>query len=248
MRSSIALALAALSIASTSAQPNHAHRRLHNRAATVASILSDKAILQGQNSPTGSIRLGGGGDYEVEFTNDSDENELVLLVWNMAAGGSEYSGNAITSCSWCNGQAPAISVPLTKSTNGQNNSVTVSFDSGLSGGWGAAYSDTPSTMDVQGSGGQLPNTIQEFTFSPTGVVDTSREIYPQGHDVAAQGPECGTSTSECVFTCDDSDAACTYGYLLHNCAGPGQQGDNTQSGGCAAGQPGQSKWTVSFKN
>ena len=243
MRSFVTLALAALSASTALAQPSNAHRRIHQRAANVANILSSKAILQGQNAPSGPIRLGSGGDYEVEFSNGSDEPELVLVVWNMNKGGT-YAGNAITSCSWCNGQAPAISMPLTKSAN-----VTVSFDSGVSGGWGAVYSDTPSTMDVEGSGGQLPNTIQEYTFSPEGVVDTSLEVYSTGHKVEAQGPLCGTSNTECVFSCNDASAEmCTYGYTLHNCAGAGQQGDNTQNGGCSAGQPGQSKWTVSFKN
>ena len=245
----IPLALTALSLSTALAQPNHAHRMMHRRAASFANFLSSKAILPGTNSKSAPIRLAAGGDYEVEFTNNSDDDEIVLLVWNMADGGGTYSGNAITSCSWCSGVAPAISVPLKKPTADANNSIIVSFDQGISGGWGAAYQDTPSTMDVVNGGGQLPNTIQEYTFTPDGVVDTSLEIYSKGHGVSAQGPVCSTSSNECVFTCDDTSAtSCTTGYLLHNCHAEGQQGEGTVNGGCAAGQPGQSKWTVSFQN
>ncbi|KAI9677227.1 MAG: hypothetical protein M1822_008176 [Bathelium mastoideum] len=240
----------ALSISAALAHPNHALRHLHNKRTTaMANILDKSAILTGTNADSGPIRLGGSGDYVVDFVNDSDEDTIVLLVWNMASGGSEYSGNAITSCGWCKGVAPAISAPLHKnSSSGAANVVSVAFDSGISGGWGAAYTDTPSTLDVQGSGGQLPNTIQEFTWGEQGVVDTSLEVYSKGHSVHAKGPVCSTSNTECNFACDDASAlSCEFGYTLHNCAGTGQIGDNTQSGGCSAGPVG-SKWKVSFKN
>lgn len=159
-----------------------------------------------------SVWIGDSGDYTNEFINNSDDS-ILLTIW-----GSDGS--------WVN-----VKQPLVTMTIASGESQTVSFANGVSGAWSAIYSDT-SLVD-----GQVSNTWGEFTFSEEGVVDVSREVNMNGHDMEIVGPSCTTNMTTCVFVCDSGDS-CETGYSLQNCENGSQEGANygtyngAASGGC----------------
>ncbi len=163
-------------------------------------------------SDNGGVWLGTGGTYENEFTNAASES-VILVVWGPDA-------------SWVNANKPLITVSLAA-----GESTTVSFASGSIGAWSAVYSDT--TM----VNGQISNTWGEYTFSPEGVVDVSREVNMSGHSMSVVGPECTTDMSTCVFVCASGNT-CLTDYELLNCAAGSQSGaqygtyGGLPSGGC----------------
>ena len=188
---------------------------------SVASLLeADSATLTslgcqlGVNaaSDNGGVFLGTGGTYQNEFTNAAGE-PVILVVWGPDA-------------SWVNANKPLITVSLAA-----GESTTVSFASGSIGAWSAVYSDT-TMVD-----GQISNTWGEYTFSPEGVVDVSREVNMSGHSMSVVGPECTTDMDTCVFVCTSGNT-CLTDYALLNCAAGSQSGaqygtyGGMASGGC----------------
>jgi len=163
-------------------------------------------------SDNGGVFLGTGGTYQNEFTNAAGE-PIILVVWGPDA-------------SWVNANKPLITVSLAA-----GESTTVSFASGSIGAWSAVYSDT---IMVDG---QVSNTWGEYTFSPEGVVDVSREVNMSGHSMSVVGPECTTDMDTCVFVCTSGNT-CLTDYELLNCAAGSQSGaqygtyGGMASGGC----------------
>lgn len=155
--------------------------------------------------------IGTDGDYTNEFSNDSGE-DLILAVWGPWR-------------SWLNAHPPAISVSMPAGTK-----KIISFASGSSGAWSAFYSDTPS-VNTADTNGQLSNTWGEYTFSPQGVVDVSREVHAHGHgmEVVNNVNSCVTNMDQCVFKCNDAAAEkCTTGYSIQNCGAL----SGSMNGGC----------------
>jgi hypothetical protein len=156
--------------------------------------------------------VGSDGPYTNTFTNNAGES-IVVVVW-----GPEGS--------WVNVAAPLITLSLAPGAV-----ETVSFAEGLSGAWSAIYSDTASVN------GQISNTWGEFTFSPLGVVDVSREVNMNGHGMTINGPLCTTDMDTCVFKCSSGDV-CITDYVLLNCDNGSQEGaqygtyGGYPSGGC----------------
>lgn len=165
----------------------------------------------------GGVWIGPDGPYTNEFTNNAGE-DLILAIWGAAG-------------SWVNRNTPLIthSLPI-------GSSVTISFATGQSGAWAAVYADT-TLFD-----GQIINTWGEYTFSPDGVVDVSREPDMNGHGMSIVGPQCTSDMNTCVFQCKDGATSCETDYELLNCAPKSQPGaqyglfDGNASGGC--GWPG----------
>jgi hypothetical protein len=183
--------------------------------ASHVSKLADMGVKAAINAltPGNGIWIGSDGPYTNEFTNASPE-DIILVVWGAAG-------------SWINAIAPSVTVSLSP---GQ--STTLSFANGVSGAWSGVYSDT------QMVNGQIANTWGEFTFSPMGVVDVSREVYMKGRSMTIQAPTCTSDMNRCVFVCGNGEDSCMYGYKLLNCDASSQQGaqygqDNgADSGGC----------------
>lgn len=180
-----------------------------------SSLISSLGLVAGginAMSDNGAVWLGNDGPYTNEFTNGSPDN-VVLVIWGPAA-------------SWVNVNQPLVTVSLAP---GQNQ--TVSFANGAVGAWSAIYPDTALVN------GQVSNTWGEFTFSPEGVVDVSREVNMNGHAMTIVGPQCTTDMSTCVFVCSSGDV-CMYDYQLLNCAPGSQPGAQygtyfgAPSGGC----------------
>jgi hypothetical protein len=159
-----------------------------------------------------SAWIGSDGAYTNTFTNNAGES-LILVIW-----GPEGS--------WVNVAAPLITLSLAP-----GDVETVSFATGLSGAWSAIYSDTASVN------GQISNTWGEFTFSPSGVVDVSREVNMNGHGMVINGPTCTSDMDTCVFQCSSGDV-CMTDYVLLNCDNGSQEGatygmfGGYPSGGC----------------
>jgi hypothetical protein len=111
-------------------------------------------------------------------------------------------------------------------------SQIISFASGSIGAWSAIYSDTTTYY------GQIVNTWGEYTMSPMGVVDVSREVNMSGHTMSIAGPQCTTDMNTCVFVCGDGSNSCMTNYELLNCAAGSQPGaqygtyGGFPSGGC----------------
>lgn len=185
--------------------PNHTyvHRNLQSTellTSTDTARLEGMGCLIGQNSLSAGSQawIGSDGIYTNEFSNDSD-NDLILIVWGVAA-------------SWVNVHIPLITISLP-----QQASQTISFASGMSGAWSAVYSDTE-MID-----GQIANTWGEYTFGETGVVDVSREVNMLGHPLSIVGPMCTANITTCVFLCTSGDR-CTTDYTLQNCENGSQAG------------------------
>jgi hypothetical protein len=191
------------------------------RAAALSSVDSAKLISMGVNSalgvnswaPTSNVWLGQGGPYQNELINNSGQ-DLIVVFWGVAG-------------SWVNAVQPAITVSIPN-----NGTQWVSFASGASGAYTAVYPDT--TM----VNGQISNTWVEYTMGQYGVVDISREVNMNGHNMQIQGPNCVSNMNTCVFKCPPGQSVCTYGYILENCENGSQIGANygtyagAPSGGC----------------
>lgn len=182
--------------------------------ATATSKLSSLGCLAGSNAvaDNGAVWIGAGGAYTNTFTNNAGE-DLILVVWGPDA-------------SWVNANKPLVTLDLPAGS-----SQLVSFASGAIGAWSAVYADTPMVM------GQISNTWGEYTMSPEGVVDVSREVNMNGHGMSIVGPQCTTDMNTCVFVCS-SGTVCMTDYELLNCAGGSQPGaqygtfGGFPSGGC----------------
>lgn len=181
---------------------------------TSASKLATLGCQTGVNavSNNGGVWLGGGGAYTNTYQNNAGE-DLIIVIWGPDA-------------SWVNAHQPLITVDLPA-----GGSQLVSFASGAIGAWSAVYSDTVT------SNGQISNTWGEYTFSPEGVVDVSREVNMSGHGMSIVGPQCTTDMDTCVFVCSTGDV-CMTNYELLNCAAGSQPGaqygtyGGFPSGGC----------------
>ena len=164
-------------------------------------------------SEGGGVWIGSDGPYTNEFINSSGE-DIVLVIWGPAG-------------SWVNVDQPLITHSLPPGT-----SVTISFATGQSGAWTGIYGDTELVN------GQVCNTWGEYTFSPEGVVDVSKEPNMNGHSMEVVGPVCTTNMDTCVFQCTGGATSCEFGYELLNCTPGSQAGaqygvyDGNPSGGC----------------
>jgi hypothetical protein len=167
--------------------------------------------VNGGSSDAG-VWLGADGPYTNEFNNESGQ-DLVLVVWGPDG-------------SWVNVKQPLVTASIANGT-----STTVSFANGQSGAWSAIYDDTEMLN------GQISNTWGEYTFSPMGVVDVSREPNMDGKKMTIVGPKCVTDMDTCVFVCNEGKI-CMTGYELKNCAPGSQPGAQygtyfgAASGGC----------------
>lgn len=156
------------------------------------------------------VWIGADGPYTNEFTNHAAE-PLVLTVWGPQG-------------SWVNAVQPLVTHSLAVGA-----SITLSFAAGQSGAWAAVYPDTQLSM------GQVANTWGEYTMSPDGVVDVSREVNMNGHGMEIVGPVCTANLKTCAFQCKGGAASCWLEYELVNCSGPGAQSGTfygAPSGGC----------------
>ena len=200
--------------ASNVADQSHRKRAAAITDADVAKLSALGVLSSGVNSyaPNGAVWLGDSGAYKSEFSNQSGQ-DLILVVWGVAG-------------SWVNVVQPQITASIPA---GQ--SIWLSFADGVSGGFTAVYGDT------QLVNGQLSNTWGEFTFGQWGVVDVSREVKMDGHNLSIVGPSCTTDMNTCVFVCSTGNV-CMFDYLLVNCENGSQPGANygihegAPSGGC----------------
>ena len=179
-----------------------------------ATKLAGLGCQTGKNAmaDNGAVWIGGGGAYTNTFNNNAGQ-DLTLVIWGPDA-------------SWVNANQPLVTVDIPAGSN-----QLISFASGAIGAWSAVYSDTVM------SNGQISNTWGEYTMSPEGVVDVSREVNMNGHGMSIVGPQCTTDMNTCVFVCS-SGTVCMTNYELLNCAAgsqPGAQYGNFggfPSGGC----------------
>ena len=191
-----------------------AERDVSGLSSTSASQLATLGCQTGVNavSDNGGVWLGGGGAYTNTYQNIAGQ-DLIVVIWGPDA-------------SWVNVNQPLITVDLPA-----GGSQVVSFASGAIGAWSAVYSDTVM------SNGQISNTWGEYTFSPEGVVDVSREVNMNGHGMSIVGPQCTTDMNTCVFVCSYGDV-CMTDYELLDCAAGSQPGaqygtyGGFPSGGC----------------
>jgi len=232
MRCSIAAVLATFLAGQAAAASLHGHQHFHTKkeaqpsamevgvakrdllTGDAISKLASLSILPGLNGLVASATawIGTGGDYTNTFTNNAGE-DLILIIWGPAG-------------SWVNVNEPLITLSMAPGAVQE-----ISFAAGLSGAWSAVYSDTE-MVD-----GQVSNTWGEFTFTPEGVVDVSREVNMEGHGMSVVGPSCTTNMTSCVFVCS-TGLSCWTEYLLQNCDNDSQIGaqyglfDGLPSGGC----------------
>ncbi|KAK8151033.1 hypothetical protein IWX90DRAFT_498879 [Phyllosticta citrichinensis] len=243
------IATAAMAATGAAAAHQHSHARLHDRRAAreaelkvgaelkAANNLQDRSVVGdvllavedqvkvlakglasiGQNavsSANAEVWIGSDGKWTNTYHNQADD-DCVLVVWGSAG-------------SWVNAKAPLVTVSIPA---GQNK--TLSFADGASGAWAVMYNDTELIN------GQISQTWGEYTFGEYGVVDVSREVNMQGHNMTIQTPNCVTDMETCVFVCKDtSSISCWLEYELKNCENGSQEGANkgtyagADSGGC----------------
>ena len=181
-------------------------------ASKLLSTMAFTALGQNAAGNNGAVWLGDDGAYTNEVTNDSGE-DLIFIQWGPMG-------------SWVNAVAPLITVSLAP-----GESTTISMANGQSGAFSAIYSDT------QMLDGQVSNTWGEYTTTPEGVVDVSREPNMSGHNMTIVGPQCTTDMDTCVFLCSSGNV-CMDGYILQDCAPGSQPGaqygtfGGSPSGGC----------------
>lgn len=179
------------------------------------SILSSLGALPGINSfvRTSNIWIGTDGDYTTEFTNES-EQDVVLVCWGPAG-------------SWINAVAPLVTTSVAKGT-----STIISFAEGASGSCAGVYPDT--TM----VNGQISNTWFEYTFAdPWSTVDVSRLVNMNGKGMTIVTPGCVSDMNTCVFVCKNGEASCWLEYELLNCnaSNGGGTGADASLGGADSG-------------
>ncbi|KAL1641270.1 hypothetical protein SLS58_006172 [Diplodia intermedia] len=223
------MALGALAATGTMAS-SRSHARLHREhearsvddrgllldAIHEAKLLTLGLIAIGKNalsSADAQVWVGDDGDYTNEYSNQSDE-DIVLVVWGPAA-------------SWVNTQDPLVTISLPAGTN-----KTLSFANGASGAWAAVYEDTSLVN------GQISETWGEYTFGEWGCVDVSREVNMKGHNMSIDTGNCISDMETCVFQCKDGAESCWQEYELLNCENGSQEGatygtfDGAPTGGC----------------
>jgi hypothetical protein len=192
---------------------------------TSTSFLSALGVKSAVSNGVGWI--GPDGAWTVDFFNSAGV-DLILTVWGTQ--------------SWVNANNPSVLITLPV-----GGVTTVSFNNGASGAFAAFYPDTDLRM------GQVNNTWGEFTFESGGVLDVSREVNMDGHDMTIVTPTgCISDKNTCVFVCLPEDGnSCWQRYQLNkssdpNCIkgyDPAMGGD---SGGCSVGQTNSGKVTVTF--
>src|SRR5256714_8961716 len=114
-------------------------------------------------SNNGAVWIGPGDAYTNTFTNNAGEH-LILVIWGPDA-------------SWVNADHPLVTMDLPASS-----SQLISFASGAVGAWSSIYPDTVM------SNGQISNTCGEYTMSPDGVIDVSREVNMNDHGMSIVVP------------------------------------------------------------
>ncbi|KAK7545280.1 hypothetical protein IWX49DRAFT_432328 [Phyllosticta citricarpa] len=242
------IATAAMAATGAVAAHQHSHARLHDRRAAreaelkigaelkaanelkerslgsvllavadEAKIIAKGLVAIGENavsSGSSLVWIGSDGKWTNTYHNQADE-DCVLVVWGSAG-------------SWVNAKAPLVTVSIPAGEN-----KTLSFADGASGAWAVMYEDTELVN------GQISQTWGEYTFGEYGVVDVSREVNMQGHNMTIQTPNCVTDMETCVFVCKDpSSISCWLEYELKNCENGSQEGANkgtyagADSGGC----------------
>jgi hypothetical protein len=179
-----------------------------------ASRLAALSCLPGINSysDNGGVWIGSGGAYTNNFVNAAGQ-DLILAIWG-------------PDMSWVNVNQPLVTLDLPAGA-----SQIISFASGSIGAWSAIYPDTTTYY------GQIVNTWGEYTMSPMGVVDVSREVNMSGHPMSIVGPQCTADMDTCVFECSSGNS-CMTNYELVNCQAGSQPGaqygtyGGFPSGGC----------------
>jgi hypothetical protein len=179
-----------------------------------ASRLAALSCQTGINSysDNGGVWIGSGGAYTNNFVNTAGQ-DLILVIWGPDA-------------SWVNVHQPLVTLDLPAGA-----SQIISFASGSIGALSAVYADTTTYY------GQIVNTWIEYTMSPMGVVDISREVNMSGHSMSVVGPQCTTDMDRCVFVCLSANS-CMTDYELLNCQAGSQPGaqygtyGGFPSGGC----------------
>ncbi|KAF2148254.1 hypothetical protein K461DRAFT_282682 [Myriangium duriaei CBS 260.36] len=280
---SAALSAALFSQAALAATIGHSHGHMHRRVAaphpalkekrttavnfmstTDVSYLQSKNILIGANEAcateaTNAVTVGStGGPFVVEFTNNHDE-DIVLVVWSGKTAGQWGAIDA----TFIGAQQPDVTHTLQSNT-----STWVSFDpakapggTAVSGGWGAVYPG----KGLSAVSGQLDNTIGEYTFSTANsfsTTDVSRLIQMKGNSMEIENylnkadadddstnPACASTMDKCAFVCDDKSVlSCMFGALVDCVAGAaGNTADASgQDGGCAGMSASGGYMKVSF--
>ncbi|KAF2193941.1 hypothetical protein K469DRAFT_709425 [Zopfia rhizophila CBS 207.26] len=193
----------------------------------VSSLLSKMKISgvgQNDKSNNGKMWIGDSSDWKTTFTNDKDE-DVVLLCW--ASNG--FTGMTLN----VNKPAISISIPSGKSQ-------TISFAPNVPGACAPAYKDT-----TLANFGGVDNTWFEYTFGNNGAFDITRNVKMQGNNISAKGSKCTSDMETCVFKCTGGQQSCEKGYDLFNCGASNGGGGGYDpvmqgtGGGCAMGASGE---------
>lgn len=220
--SAVASSASAKSTGSSNSLTNVVNNAVGDVAGMVKSLSSNGAGLsvKAAEPNTGFCSEGSNGPYVVQAKNNKN-TDMMLVIWNANNGySSSFVGKGV--------QAPVMTVVI-----GAGKTQAISFQSGASGSMAPVWSSTaPTTM------GQISNTWLEFTFSPTGVVDVSREVDMGGDSIATTvgSNGCKSDMQTCSFQCVDGSNSCVDSYQLKNCDAnsmPGAQSSSTgKDGGC----------------
>lgn len=185
---------------------------------------------QGKNSKSNKdkIWIGGDGKNTFKFTNSASKPSnapVTLVLWYNAP--NDYQS------SFMNVRQAHITYSLPK----VGDSVTISLDNGVSGGWSTLVNEATTLSQY----GQIYNTWGEFTTGGYATVDVSREVNMGGNTmsvrVAANG--CTSNMDKCVFKCKSGNTCGAKDtYNLVDCANGSQPGatygtrDGQPEGGC----------------
>jgi hypothetical protein len=195
--------------------------------------LGFKALGVNANSNNGACWIGSDG-ANVHTVTNANSGPIYVVWWGVGSGAvsASYSISFMTS-----GSSPLITYGLNP---GQ--SVTISCNNGVSGGFAGVYSDTTLT-----SFGQIGNTWGEFTTGDYGTYDVSREVFMGGHPLSISSSACTADMNSCVFTCTGGASTCGAAgtYQINNCSGAGKQTSaDGMNGGCLMGA--NAKVSVTF--
>lgn len=154
----------------------------------------------------GNIWIGEDGPNTFTFTNNADPPAPVTLVmWDNPEGdfGSSFMNDRIPK--------------ITYSLEAAGDSVTISLENGVSGGWSGLYN----RMTTLSAYGQIYNTWGEFTTGDYATVDVSREVNMSGNTMSVSVETgCKADMDNCSFQCKDGANECgdpgTYDLL--NCS------------------------------
>lgn len=180
---------------------------------------------QGYNAwePSRNIWIGSNGPNRVTFVNTVNQ-PITIVVWDMPPG--DYQS------SFMNVRRAQVTYSLPR--NGD--SVTISINNGVTGGW-AALNNRQTRLSQYG---QIDNTWGEFTTGGYATVNISRLVNMRGNPMSvAVHTGCVTDMNRCVFTCKNGNTCGESGsYNLDNCAAGSQPGAaagiawGNPSGGC----------------